>query len=203
VSAGAPIPNGTNDTALQEKLDVLRRQYASGDDVPCDVIAAWEAISLVAQQNNDSRQRGGDPYQMPEWLSDYLLRSAAKIGRLSVGIRPDDDRPLDENFDGWGALCGVPETEKRTPGGGKLERFRDKRADEVASALGFRTKGLNAFQRHDRASQDLANLEILADPDVMQDKALRAKFFRIIAEKNHISVPAARNRLSKARRRSR
>ena len=104
------------------------------------------------------------PYPFPEWINNYLHRSADKISRLWLGIRPEDDRPLaDMNFDG--KLRKVPEGE---------ELLRDHRVDHLASALGFVRRGMNAFQRHDRTTRAADYLRIHDNPELPRD--VRRKF---------------------------
>jgi hypothetical protein len=175
------------DRALVERLEELRREAEADGDF-LDVVAVWEAIERIAGHNRRLTDQGEAPYPFPEWINNYLHRSADKISRLWLGIRPEDDRPLaDMNFDG--KLRKVPEGE---------ERLRDHRVDHLASALGFVRRGMNAFQRHDRTTRDADYLRIHDNPELPRD--VRRKFVDHIKKTEHIGTEAVRNRLSKARR---
>jgi hypothetical protein len=185
-----------NDRTLDERLEALRREAEADGDF-LDVVAVWEAIERTAVHNRRLSEQGEAAHPFPEWINNYLLRSASKIGRLSLGIRPKDDRPIaDIGVDNIGELRKVPEVERlRDP---RAERLRDKRIKHVASALGFVRKGVTAFQRHDRVTRDADYLWIYDNPDLPRD--VRRKFVDHIKKTEHIDTAAVRNRLSKARR---
>jgi hypothetical protein len=181
----SPNPRAA-DRVLGERLEELRRAAEADGDF-LDVVAVWEAIERIAVHNRRLTDQGEAPHPFPAWINNYLLRSADKISRLWLGIRPEDDRPMaDMNFDG--ELRKVPEG----------ERLRDHRVDHLASALGFVRRGMNAFQRHDRTTRDADYLRIHDNPDLPTD--VRWKFVDHIKKTEHIGTEAVRNRLSKARR---
>ena len=178
-----------NDRTLDEGLEALRREAEADGDF-LDVVAVWEAIERIAVHNRRLTDQGEAPHPFPAWINNYLLRSADKISRLWLGIRPEDDRPLaDIGVDNIGELRKVPE-------GGRL---RDDRINHVASALGFVRPGVTAFQRHDRVARDADYLRLLDDRD-LQRKDRRA-IVNQMKNTEHIGTDeAAWNRLSKARR---
>jgi hypothetical protein len=190
--------------ALAEALEELHRKFIGDGEPPGDVIAAWEAIERLARLNKRREGRGEPPFPMPGWINDYLLRSADKIRRLSLGIPPEDDRrdiPIDE--------IGVLRKVRHADGGG-AERFRDERLKHVAPAMGFAAKGWTAFQRHDRAEDDALFLRIHDDPDLKDNKVLRTNnkalrtevrqsLYGVIAKQEGLGDGAIRNRLSAAR----
>lgn len=153
-------------------------------------------------RNSGCVDRGQMPYPLPEWINDYLLRSADKIGRLWLGIKPDDDRPLmSMNFNEVGELRKMREGD-----GAGHERFRDRRTDYVAAALGFATKGASAFSRHDRTERDRLYLRIYDNPDLkLTDRPdlkltdRRTLFHSIMKNEGIGTDQAVRNRLSRAR----
>jgi len=173
---------------LHERVAELEAEYFQDDRNP---VTVWEAIRLIADHNKAcSITDATMAFPFPLWINDYLLRSSEKIGRLSCGIRPEDDRELDASFDGWGDLMARPD--------GRSGRVRDTRADHVASALGFVSKGANAFQRHDRASMDRHNVRLLYE--VRHRWGLDvSELLGIMAAKNHMTKAAYENRLSIAR----
>jgi hypothetical protein len=187
-----------DDLLLAKKLDELRSQFGADSEFP-DVIAVWEAIKRITGRNQRCVEQGIAPYPLPEWVNEYLLRSADKIGRLELGIRVEDDRPLSSmNFNEVGELRKVPE--------GKGGRCRDARSDHVAAALGLVRKGWNAFQHHDKSIRNAQYLELYDNPALKDDKHLRREVQGIVIgqmKKNeHMEEPAAHNRLSKARRKT-
>ena len=98
-----------DDRALVERLEELRREAEADGDF-LDVVAVWEAIERIAVHNRRLSEQGEAPHPFPEWINNYLLRSADKISRLWLGIRPEDDRPLaDMGVDNIGELRKVPE----------------------------------------------------------------------------------------------
>jgi hypothetical protein len=183
-----------DDRALGERLEELRRDAEADGDFP-DVIAVWAAIERIAVHNRRLMDQGKAPHPFPEWINNYLLRSADKISRLWHGIRPEDDRDLAfVNFNEIGELRKVPQGERR----------RDNRINHVASALGFVRNGATAFQRHDRARRDADYLRVYDNPDLQGNRPLQTDVRRAVLlamKKNeHIDTEAAKNRLSKARR---
>jgi hypothetical protein len=175
-------PRQLSDASLAKKLDELHSTFD-----PDDVVVIWEAIGRVAARNNERGKRGS--YPMPRWINDYLLRSADKISRLSLGVRPEDDRPLLEiPVDEIGELRQVPQS----------DRLRDGRVDRVAVALGFVRQGSSAFQRHDRAERDQQYL-VLYDNDEATDADQNLLVTSIMKNEGISSEQAVRNRLSKAR----
>lgn len=201
--SAAPARINSDDLFLARKLDELQSQFEADDEFP-DAIAVWEAIRRIAKRNLDCSPSGGKPYPFPAWINNYLYRGAEKISRLWLGIKTDDDQPLLEK-----GLSGVGELRKVAYGkkGGASElRYRDDRAKHVTAALGFVQKGRNAFQHHDKSTRDADYLQIHDDPALEDNKQLRRDVRRIVIEQmkknEHIDEPAARNRLSKARRQS-
>jgi hypothetical protein len=94
----------SDDLFLAKKLDELQSQLQADSEFP-DVIAVWEAIKRITGRNQRCVERGIAPYPLPEWVNEYLLRSSDKIGRLELGIRVEDDRPLPSiNFNEVGEL---------------------------------------------------------------------------------------------------
>ena len=185
------------DPWLSKKLDELHRAFEADETFP-DVIAVWEAIERVAEKNQKLSQEGCEPYPLPEWINGYLVRSADKISRLSLGIRPEDDRPLNSmNFNEVGELRSVPEG----------SRSRDERARHVPAALGFVRQGATAFHHHDRVTRDAAYLKIYDNPEIQDNKPLqrevRATLVRMMKKNEGGGDDAIKNRLSKARRRQR
>jgi hypothetical protein len=180
-------PKPRDDRALGERLEELRREAEADGDF-LDVVAVWEAIKRVAVNNRQLLEQGEAAHPFPEWINNYLLRSADKISRLWLGIKPEDDRQLASiNFNEIGELRKVPQK----------ERLRDDRVNHLASALGFVRRGMTAFQRHDRTTRDADYLRIYDDPDLPTD--VRRKFVGQMTK--HIGTEqAVRNRLSKARR---
>ena len=95
------------DRALVERLEILHRAFEADKDFP-DVVAVWETIERISANNRKLLERGEAANPFPEWVNDYLLRSADKISRLWLGIRPEDDRPkADMSFDEVGGLRRV------------------------------------------------------------------------------------------------
>jgi hypothetical protein len=188
-------PNPRAGRVLGERLEELRREAEADGDF-LDVVAVWEAIERIAGHNRRLTDQGEAPYPFPEWINNYLLRSADKISRLWLGIRPEDDRPLaDIGFDNIGELRKVPQG----------ERLHDARIDHVASALGFVRPGVTAFQRHDRTTRDAEYLRIYDNPDLQGDRRYQTEVRRAVVgqmkKREHIgSEQAVINRLSKARR---
>jgi hypothetical protein len=138
---------------------------------------------------------------LTEWVNEYLLRSSDKIGRLELGIRVEDDRPFPSmNVNEVGELRKVPH------GKGDKCRYRDVRTDHVASALGFVQKGWSAFQHHDKSTRDADYLGIydgLALEDQQHRRGIRRTIIEMMMKNEGIDGErAARNRLSKARRKS-
>jgi hypothetical protein len=178
-----------DDRALGERLEKLRREAEADGDF-LDVVAVWEAIERIAVHNRRLTNQGAAPHPFPEWVNNYLLRSADKIGRLWLGIRPKDDRPVaDIGVDKCGELRKVPQA----------GRLRDARINHLASALGFVRTGMTAFQRHDRTTRDADYLRIYDDPDLPTEG--RRKFVAQMKDTEHSGTEqAVRNRLSKARR---
>jgi hypothetical protein len=177
------------DRALAERLEGLRRAFEAGGDFP-DVVAVWEAIERITANNRKLLKQGEAAGPFPEWVNDYLHRSADKIGRLWLGIRPEDDRPMaDIGFDEVGEL-------KQVRQGGRL---RDDRISHVAAALGFARRGVTAFQRHDRTTRDADYIKIYDDPD-LQIEGRRAVVSQMKKTEHINTDQAVRNRLSKARR---
>jgi hypothetical protein len=190
------------DRALAKKLDELRNQFEADSRFP-DVIALWEAMGRIARRNLDCSS-GGMPYPFPAWINSYLCRGAEKISRLWLGIHPNDDQSLiEKGISGTGELRKVPHGKK--DGTSKL-RYRDVRTDHVASALGFVQKGRSAFQHHDKSTRDADYLSIYDDRSLQDNEQLRRDVRGMVIgamETNEgITEPAARNRLSKARRKS-
>ena len=172
---------------LDEKLDELRREFELGGDFP-DVVAAWEAIGRILTHNR--LQSDVAPFPLPEWVSNYLAQAADKIGRLELGIRPEDNRPLGTiPFDEVGELRKVPHA----------GRSRDDRTRHLAGALGFVRNGVTAFQRHDRTRLDALYLHIHDD----REATPQVRRAVVQAMKTVGTAEGGRNRLSKARRRSR
>jgi hypothetical protein len=183
----------TYDPALAERLDALRHAFEADKAFP-DVVAVWEAIKLVTAKNKNLSERGAEPYPLPDWISSYLLRSADKISRLSLGIHPEDDRPLAlMNVGEVGCLRKVRQA----------DRDRDVRATSVGTAFGFVRKGKSAFQHHDRAERDSQYLGIYDDPSLDDEKPVQREVRRAVLmammKNEHIGSEAAKNRLSKAR----
>ncbi|MBW4022020.1 MAG: hypothetical protein HIU92_02615 [Proteobacteria bacterium] len=180
-----------SDSTLSRALDDLRDRYSQDGDV----IAAWDAIERLTKHNRKQAERGLTPYPMPDWMNSYLAQCAEKIGRLSLGIDPADERPLPSiPFDEVGALRQVPDAE-----GG----YTDKRSSYVGQALGFVRKGWSAFQRHDRETSDDLHLSIHDSPQLEDHRQLRKEvqgsLSDLIQKQESISALAFRNRLSKAR----
>jgi hypothetical protein len=184
----------TEEPALAKKLQDLRRKFIAAEAFP-DVVAVWEAIRVITNLNSKLSKQGRVPHPLPGWINDYLLQSANKIGRLSLGIRPEDERPLASmNFNEVGELRAVCQT----------DRVRDTRTHHVASALGFVRKGESAFQRHDRIERDANYLRIHDDPSLQDDRPRQREaqqiLLRVMMKNEHLGTEqSARNRLSKAR----
>lgn len=177
-----------SDPRLWEKLEELRLEFERDRAFP-NVLAVWEAIERVTGRNKDLRDRGRAPHPIPVWINEYLVRSANKIARLSVGIRPDDDRALSP-MSNFSELCEVLRAQGYNDDGGKSKQFRDERTHHVASALGFVMKGASAFQRNDRIERDNRYLRVYDDPQLEYDKVLqrdiRACVTRAIVENEGI-----------------
>lgn len=190
----SPNPRAA-DRVLGERLEELRRAAEADGDF-LDVVAVWEAIERIAVHNRRLTDQGEAPHPFPAWINNYLLRSADKISRLWLGIRPEDDRPsADIGVDNIGELRKVPE-------GGRL---RDDRINHIASALGFVRPGVTAFQRHDGATRDADYLRIYDDPDLQGNRRYQTEVRRAVVDQmkktERIGTDeAVRNRLSKARR---
>jgi hypothetical protein len=182
-----------DDPLLAEKLEELRLLFEADADFP-NVLAAWEAIQRLTGANRKLQSKGHAPYPIPSWLNEYLFRAAEKIGRLSVGIPPEDDEPLSPSSR-WGELCKDP----------RDKQSRDRRTGEVASALGFvRGKRASAFQKNDRITRDADYVRMYDDPHLEEDKVLqdgiRSSLIQKIRKNESInSDEAVRNRLSLAR----
>jgi hypothetical protein len=177
------------DWALDKKLEELRRQYEADSEFP-DVIAVWEAIEHLT--------RAG-PAPFPAWVIRYLSAASEKVGRLWLGIRPDDDQPLlEKNFSDIGGLRMV------LRGEGDKRRPRDVRTEHVAEALGFGQKGRSAFRQHDQSTRDADYLRKYDNPALEEDKQLKHEVqsgvIKMMMKNEGIdSEEAARNRLSRAR----
>lgn len=191
------------DAELAKELEELRRKFVADGSAPGNVIAAWQAIAQIARRNKECTARGETPCPAPSWVNEYLLHSADKIERLCVGIAPDDDRPVTEVIAAgeFGCLRQVRRAD------GKLgERIRDERASHVSAALGFAGKGWSAFARHDRAEADDRFLRMIDNPE-LTDKSLRNEVRRrigkVVERQEGLSGQAIRNRLSKARAKTR
>jgi hypothetical protein len=183
-----------NDPAFDDRLEELRRLYEADEAFP-NGVAAWEAIGLILGRNGRLLREGEAPCRFPEWINNYLLRTADKIGRLWLGIRPEDDRPLTSMVNEIGELRKVQQ----------MDRFRDDRISHLASALGFVRQGVSAFRRHDRTVRDAEYLKIYDDPDLEDNKPhqqeVRQALVRVVMRNEGISTEeAVKNRLSKARK---
>jgi hypothetical protein len=180
---------------LAKKLDELQSQFEADNEFP-DVIAVWEAMGRIARRNLDCSRSGGKPHPFPAWINSYIARGAEKISRLWLGIKTDDDQPLSEKgISGTGELRKVPHGKKDSA---SELRYRDVRADHVASALGFVQKGRSAFQHHDKSTSDAQYLEIY-DVHALEDQQRRTVIEQMMKNES-ITEAAARNRPSKARR---
>ncbi len=180
-------------------MEELRRLYEADEAFP-NAVVAWEAIGLILGRNGRLLQKGEAPYRLPDWINKYLLRTADKIGRLWLGIRPEDDRPLPSMVNEIGELRKIPQG----------NRYRDDRIGHLASALGFVRQGASAFHRHDRIMRDADYLRIYDNPDLQDNKPYQKEIRQALVHammKNEgiATEEAVRNRLSKARaaRRSR
>ena len=161
-----------SDTKLWRKLEELRLEFERDESFP-NVLAMWEAIERIAARNKDLCDKGRPPHPIPVWINDYLTRSASKIARLSLGVRPDDDQPLSpsSNFD---ARSKVLLTQGRSNDDGNLSR--DERTDHVASALGFVRREASAFQRYGHTESSDWYLRTHDDPQLEYDKVLQRDF---------------------------
>lgn len=185
------------DAGLDAKLEELYQQFSLDKPFP-DVIFAWEAIAQVADENEKRRKHGNPLYPFPEWLEDYLRCCAEKIARLHLGIKPEDNRTIEEI-----GVSNVGELRKVRDG----NSFRDARADHVGGALGFVRPGTNIFRSHDKAIRDERSLSIYDHEQLGENKPLQREIRRAVIQQmkdaENIDDGAAQNRLSKARQRQR
>lgn len=178
---------------LEQRIEGLRREYDADKDFP-NVLAAWQAIQRIAAENKERAVRGDALVPFPEWLNDYLLRCGDKIGRLWLGIKPDDGREIrDIGADNVGEL-------RRAERG---QQTRDVRGDYVTAALGFTIKGKTVFQKVDQVVRDQDYLSLYDDPDYSDNEPLKKEVRRIVLDQmmkqENITKAAALNRLSAAR----
>ena len=181
----------------EDRLEGLRQDFAEDETFP-NALAAWEAIRYISRENRNRAAAGEAAIPIPDWLNEYLLRCADKIGRLWLGIRPDDNRTISEiGPDNVGELRKVQ----------RGERVRDERAGDVAAALGFVIKGTTVFQKVDQISKDEAFLDSYDNPDLLDNKALVKEIQELtlntMMRQDSITEGSAKNRLSKARERRR